>query len=455
MKYFFIVMFFPLLFGACFTQPAFAQDVRDCAEGTINCYCPPEITVDHIGRNPFAGDDAVTPEETCFDLCVSIDDIGFGDATHAVLQCEVDGAITVVYQKILDDTVDPDVTETDSFVGDIIGPPLGVQIPGFDNPVWTITGDSVSTNVLGEYVQAVYGWLISAGVIVAVFMIMIGGVQYSLARGDPGRAGKAKEQIVNAIIGLVLLLGAYSIAFLIDPDTVAFESLTIDYIEGLEFVPNETPFNTPLIAEGYTLSSEPAEGGEGWNGVPMYDQRNFQSTRYGEDLCFSSNSGNVASSGCGATSYAMAASYLSGRTIDPPSVAGAWEALGSCPDAGTEYGERCRACKLGDCESCNGTFGFAFINSNLQRDLRLRGESLGELGRPLSTVDKLEILELLENGELIISSYTQPSGNGHFVLLVGLDDDGNILVNNPYGGLKEVRDPEHYWTVAKSFYHIY
>lgn len=92
---------------------------------------------------------------------------------------------------------------------------------------------------IGEYIVAAYDWLIPAAALIAVTMIMIGGLQYAMARGKSTYIDKGKKRIGNAIAGLVLLLSAYVIAKLIDPRLVSFE-----------------PLKTPLIKEVTVLSSE-------------------------------------------------------------------------------------------------------------------------------------------------------------------------------------------------------
>lgn len=53
--------------------------------------------------------------------------------------------------------------------------------------------------------------------VVAVIMIIVGGVQYALSGGDPQRINKAKDMIIYAIVGLIVALVAKGIiAFVIN-----------------------------------------------------------------------------------------------------------------------------------------------------------------------------------------------------------------------------------------------
>lgn len=47
--------------------------------------------------------------------------------------------------------------------------------------------------------------------IVSVIVIIIGGIMYITSAGDPGRAKKAKDTIMYAVIGLVVAIMAYAI----------------------------------------------------------------------------------------------------------------------------------------------------------------------------------------------------------------------------------------------------
>jgi len=70
------------------------------------------------------------------------------------------------------------------------------------------------------YIRNFYFFSIGAGMLVATVLIMIGGMIWVTSAGNQGRIGKAKEYIVNAIIGVILLLGAFTILQLINPNFV-------------------------------------------------------------------------------------------------------------------------------------------------------------------------------------------------------------------------------------------
>ncbi|MEK7461357.1 MAG: hypothetical protein AAB647_04065, partial [Patescibacteria group bacterium] len=65
---------------------------------------------------------------------------------------------------------------------------------------------------INTFVSKLYSFGISLAAVVFVIMFLIGGLQYLTTAGNEESTGKAKRLMVDAIIGLVLVLGAYAIA---------------------------------------------------------------------------------------------------------------------------------------------------------------------------------------------------------------------------------------------------
>ena len=53
--------------------------------------------------------------------------------------------------------------------------------------------------------------ILNAVYVVAVIMIIIGGVNYATSQGDPTKIKKAKDTILYGIVGLVIVLMAFAI----------------------------------------------------------------------------------------------------------------------------------------------------------------------------------------------------------------------------------------------------
>lgn len=101
------------------------------------------------------------------------------------------------------------------YPADTIETTLQISIP-------TPTGDKTTAINLGDYVGAIYNFLIGFAFVIAVVFIMIGGIQYVIG-ASTGEIGKAKERIKNAVIGFVLLLFAYVILFTVNPQLIKLQ----------------------------------------------------------------------------------------------------------------------------------------------------------------------------------------------------------------------------------------
>ncbi len=120
-------------------------------------------------------------------------------------------------------------------------PRLNIPIPNLPQfseipPPQTAGGDIV-VPWLGQYFAAAYQYFVGVGVIIAIILIMIGGIQWLTAGGSAERLGSAKKRIGNAVAGLSIALGSYLILYTINPDIIQFKGLVIPSVkrEGLEF----------------------------------------------------------------------------------------------------------------------------------------------------------------------------------------------------------------------------
>lgn len=97
---------------------------------------------------------------------------------------------------------------------------LGVLVPisvlAVDIVV-TIPGSSDASDP-GGIVANVYQFSIMIGGVVGFGAVVYGGLKYSLAAGDPTKQSDARDQILQAFYGLILLLGVYLILNVIDPN---------------------------------------------------------------------------------------------------------------------------------------------------------------------------------------------------------------------------------------------
>lgn len=81
-----------------------------------------------------------------------------------------------------------------------------------------ITGSEIEAGTaIGIYIKAVYEFLVRAAAILAVMMFSYGGLLWLTAAGEKGRVGEAQKIMTNALIGLMLALGSYTILYAINP----------------------------------------------------------------------------------------------------------------------------------------------------------------------------------------------------------------------------------------------
>ncbi len=207
-------------------------------DGAIGSYISPEVEVDRAcdpggettcycsGQGASGGDTVSACKSSCGGMAE-----GNPDIKTYQFACTIDGALTVLGSGNLDGSDIIEVEEVELYT-----PELSIDIPGLTLSPATSTGGEVTSNYIGEYIEAAYAWVIGAAALVAIIVLMVGGLQYMTSRGDSGKVGQAKQRMVGAITGLVLLLGAYTIAYIIDPGTTVFESLTIDVIDAVKYV---------------------------------------------------------------------------------------------------------------------------------------------------------------------------------------------------------------------------
>ncbi|MDP3052288.1 MAG: pilin [bacterium] len=95
---------------------------------------------------------------------------------------------------------------------------------------------SFTTGDISGYLQTIFLFGISLAGILAVVMIVRGGIEYITAYGNPGQIENAKNRITQAILGLLLAVGAWLILYTINPDlakgTLTIPPITTTTIQG-------------------------------------------------------------------------------------------------------------------------------------------------------------------------------------------------------------------------------
>lgn len=449
-----------LLFLATLALPTAtsAATISDCNPGTLNCLCPFTLGVDDVPQDEISTTNAA---RSCDQVCSALaEDIL---TVQWKLQCVVgENGITPIAFGALgsEQTLEKLIAESaNEALSSSVIPKLGVDIPGLEFGEVTqgeidVDGKAtkvISSNFIGVYVDAIYTWLIGAGALIAVVILMIGGMEWILAAGSDEKISKAKTRIANAVTGMILLLSAYTIAYLIDPGTVSFNNLNIKYVKKIEFIGNETPFDLPITGSP-VITSTSSNGGIGWNDFMIFDQTKFGHVPYGPNTpeCFvqptstSHGSGNLKSSGCGVASFAGVISTL-GSFTSPEAVAKIfWE-------EGLEANPNFRPVNNSGC-GYNGTHPDAFIKSSLLEKNNLVGERIIVWPSPKEEAKKKILDELVAGNPVIVSYWTKvgpPPSGGHYVVLVGYEDD-ILLINNPWGATMEKKSASTFLPLIKT-----
>lgn len=95
----------------------------------------------------------------------------------------------------------------------IVGPDEGYQL---EQPF----GGVANVASIGEYIQLVYQFALGIVGIIAVVLIMFGGVRWIAAAGNESVISEAKEIITSAVTGLMIALLSYVILAFINPQTL-------------------------------------------------------------------------------------------------------------------------------------------------------------------------------------------------------------------------------------------
>ena len=99
-------------------------------------------------------------------------------------------------------------------------------------------GGTTEVNGLTEYINVVYRYMTAIVLVVAIVMVTYGGFRYLLAASPIG-VKDGKDVIKNAIVGMVLVLGAYVILNTINPATTVLQfTEPLENIACVGFVPS-------------------------------------------------------------------------------------------------------------------------------------------------------------------------------------------------------------------------
>lgn len=201
-----------------------------------------------------------------------------------------------------------------------------------------------------------------------------------------------KKTVISLLLALLIAVSAVNMSMVSaeELEDVAAETAPVETMPS-EIVPEETE---PVADREVTVipSLEELPGAEaGYQSVPRYFQTDYPNHMYG--------SGTIANNGCSVTCLAMVASYLTGHEYLPDELA---RYFGGVAENNIERLE-------------NGA-----------ETMRLPWEKMENFHRTL---------EALQDGKIIIALMESTSvftDTQHFIVLTGYNDDGLIMVHDPY-----------------------
>jgi len=101
--------------------------------------------------------------------------------------------------------------------------PVSPAIPGMTSGVATSTAP-------GAFVAGFYSFALMIGGVLAFGAIVYGGILYAVSAGNSSRQSEGKEWIKSALLGLLLLAGAYLILYTINPNLVNLNLPTLSAV---------------------------------------------------------------------------------------------------------------------------------------------------------------------------------------------------------------------------------
>ena len=70
-------------------------------------------------------------------------------------------------------------------------------------------------NNLGDVFGFLVNVVLGVGIAITIIFLILGGIQYITARGDQKAAGAARESLTNAVIGFIVVIGAFTIRLIL------------------------------------------------------------------------------------------------------------------------------------------------------------------------------------------------------------------------------------------------
>ena len=116
-----------------------------------------------------------------------------------------------------------------------ITPALAVNI---SLPIPGMSGLSPTSTPPGQWVSKIYNFALMIGGVLAFGAVVYGGILYAASGGNPSKQSEGREWITSALLGILLLGGAYLILYTVNPDLV---NLNLPSLQGVNIQAPQTP----------------------------------------------------------------------------------------------------------------------------------------------------------------------------------------------------------------------
>jgi hypothetical protein len=124
---------------------------------------------------------------------------------------------------------------------------LEIHLPGVGKKVgdhWEVCGPA-------DYLSGIYKLSLGIGVFLAAMVIVMAGIKYATAGDNSGKQKEAREDISQAIFGLLILFGSVVILRTIDPNLADLGKL-----QSMDYIPQSTPISFEEQVECSKLSAD-------------------------------------------------------------------------------------------------------------------------------------------------------------------------------------------------------
>ncbi len=122
---------------------------------------------------------------------------------------------------------------TPTFEEPICPPKLEVKVPFLKEfeQIDCSEGQACEVPWFAQYIAGVYKFSYTVAGILALVMILIGGMMWAGSAGNQNVIAKAKELITGAIAGLIIVLCTYMILYMINPELTAPKAISIEVLD--------------------------------------------------------------------------------------------------------------------------------------------------------------------------------------------------------------------------------